>query len=74
MLACAPSNSAADLVCQRLLNNPVVSKNDILRLNAVSRDERDIPQDLKSNCEYDLTFDDLLKYRVVVCTLVTAGK
>jgi helicase MOV-10 len=74
VLACAPSNSAADLICQRLLEVPVVSKNQILRFNAVSRDEDDIPGSLVKNSQNDLPKDDLLKYKVVVCTLVTAGK
>jgi helicase MOV-10 len=74
VLVCAPSNSATDLVCQRLLNTPVVSKSQILRLNAISRNENDIPQNLKEHSRYNLTEDELLEYRVVACTLVIAGK
>ena len=47
VLACTPSNSSADLICERLLKVHVVNGNRILRFNAVSRDERDIPQTLK---------------------------
>ncbi|XP_060073459.1 putative helicase MOV-10 [Ylistrum balloti] len=45
ILACAPSNSAADLIATRLLKN--IPKNDIIRLNAFSRSWEHIPSEVK---------------------------
>ena len=45
ILACAPSNSAVDLMTTRLLQH--VDKKDIFRLNASSRDWRYIEDPVK---------------------------
>ncbi len=45
VLACAPSNSAADLLCQRILTH--VEPRHVMRMNALSRDVRTIPEDIK---------------------------
>uniref|UniRef100_A0A673J831 RNA helicase n=1 Tax=Sinocyclocheilus rhinocerous TaxID=307959 RepID=A0A673J831_9TELE len=59
ILACAPSNSACDLLCERLLG--YVDGHRLYRLCAPSRDPRTLPQKLKL-------------YSVIVVTLVTAGR
>ncbi|XP_069141749.1 putative helicase MOV-10 isoform X2 [Argopecten irradians] len=80
ILACAPSNSAADLIGTRLLKK--IPKTDIIRLNAFSRSWDPIPSDIKSVSNYDRSTqqyfypgqDDLKQYKIIICTLVTAGR
>ena len=79
ILACAPSNSAADLIALRLLDT--VSPTDILRLYAQSRDPKKVPQKIKdervSNFhrpQCDGNYAEIMKYKVVVTTLVNAGR
>uniref|UniRef100_A0ACB8F5S3 Uncharacterized protein n=1 Tax=Sphaerodactylus townsendi TaxID=933632 RepID=A0ACB8F5S3_9SAUR len=80
VLACAPSNSASDLLCQLLVKH--VEKRNIYRLNAYSRDYRMIPEDIKPYCNWNdeeqiFVFpskEELKNYRVIITTLVTAGR
>lgn len=80
ILACAPSNSASDLLCQRLSVH--VDKRMIYRIIASSRDYRSIPEDVKPFCNWDSTqecfvypsTEDLQSYRIIITTLVTAGR
>ncbi|XP_070558236.1 putative helicase MOV-10 [Ptychodera flava] len=83
ILACAPSNSAADLIASRVLRDGPVAKSTILRLNALSRTYNQVDPELRDAniCNYnrggEVVFpkiEDLLKYRVIVATLVTAGR
>ncbi|KAL4226712.1 Helicase MOV-10 [Mactra antiquata] len=78
ILACTPSNSAADLIAKRLREH--VPKTEIIRLNAASRSWSSVPEDVKCICNFDTGHnyfpcrDDLSKYRVIITTLVTAGR
>ena len=78
ILACAPSNTAADLLTVRLARH--VPADQIIRLNALSRPEEAIPAGVRqySNIGPDGLFTptmaELAKYRITVSTLVTAGK
>ncbi|XP_077191029.1 helicase MOV-10 isoform X2 [Paroedura picta] len=80
VLACAPSNSASDLLCQHLMKH--VEKRSIYRINASSRDYRLIPEDIKPCCNWDNvnqcpvypSKEKLKSYRVIITTLVTAGR
>ncbi|XP_032827229.1 helicase MOV-10 isoform X2 [Petromyzon marinus] len=80
VLACAPSNSAADLICQLLI--PEIGKNNIYRLNAYSRDWNSIPSAVKECSNWDSEQkrfcypkkEDLMTYKVMVTTLITAGR
>ncbi|KAG8929260.1 hypothetical protein FRC01_004607 [Tulasnella sp. 417] len=45
ILACAPSNSAADLIAQRLT---ILGKDSVFRMNAPSRDSSRLPDDLRN--------------------------
>uniref|UniRef100_A0A8D0HA50 RNA helicase n=1 Tax=Sphenodon punctatus TaxID=8508 RepID=A0A8D0HA50_SPHPU len=82
VLACAPSNSASDLLCQRLIQSGNVDKSAIYRMNASSRDFRQIPEDIKPCCNWDDAQgchvypkkEKLMKYRIIITTLVTAGR
>lgn len=78
VLACAPSNSAADLIAVRLLEH--ISKNHLLRMHAKSRQSMTIPDKLLEisnlrNHEVFYPSEEVLEgYRVIVCTMVTAAR
>ena len=78
ILACAPSNTAADLLTVRLRRD--VPPDQILRLNALSRPDELIPDSVKpcsntgSAGHYIPPLTVLAQYRIIVSTLVTAGK
>ncbi|KTG43417.1 hypothetical protein cypCar_00007987 [Cyprinus carpio] len=65
ILACAPSNSACDLLCERLLG--YVDGHRLYRLCAPSRDPRTLPQKLLLGCSA------LLAKNCVFFRLVTGG-
>ncbi|XP_051913995.1 putative helicase mov-10-B.1 [Hippocampus zosterae] len=79
ILACGPSNSAADLLCMRILQGHG-NKSKVYRMYASSRDPQCVPEDLKA-CS-NLVGDDyvfpsrekLMEYRIIVTTLFTAGR
>ncbi|CAK6439183.1 unnamed protein product [Pipistrellus nathusii] len=79
VLACAPSNSGADLLCQRLRTHLPSS---IYRLLAPSRDFRMVPEDIKPCCNWDATKGEfvfpakkkLQEYPVLITTLITASR
>ena len=74
ILACAPSNSAADLIVQRLDSAGVVSMDDVVRFNAANRSQNSIPDDiLKYSCNDMDELETVARFRIVVCTCTTAG-
>ncbi|XP_064633916.1 putative helicase MOV-10 [Lineus longissimus] len=81
ILACAPSNSAADLITQRVAKEGQIRK-DIFRMHAASRNWKDVPEDIKDISNYDKadgdyyfpSIDEICKKKVVVTTMVTAGR
>ncbi|KAJ7434430.1 P-loop containing nucleoside triphosphate hydrolase protein [Mycena galericulata] len=77
ILACAPSNSAADLIAQKLLS---LGTTQLFRLNSLSRNYYELSEDLRkfSAVNDNLTFvvpvvEDLRKYRVIVSTCLSGG-
>ncbi|XP_072212162.1 helicase MOV-10 isoform X1 [Excalfactoria chinensis] len=80
ILACAPSNSAADLLCQRLLAD--IPPRYIYRIMASSANYREVPADVRPCCNWDdsekcyvYPSKELLQpYRILITTLVTAGR
>ncbi|KAJ8386394.1 hypothetical protein AAFF_G00170990 [Aldrovandia affinis] len=81
ILACAPSNSAVDLLCERTLQSGVDTHN-IYRLYASSRDVRFLPPSLLGCSNWDesqqsFVFpskEELMEYKVLFTTVVTAGR
>uniref|UniRef100_A0A7N8XQX8 RNA helicase n=1 Tax=Mastacembelus armatus TaxID=205130 RepID=A0A7N8XQX8_9TELE len=80
MLACAPSNSACDLLCERLMVH--MNPYKVYRMYASSRDPNSVPKHLLKYCNLDPTQNGfvfpekevLMKYAVIVTTMVTAGR
>ncbi|KAG1963131.1 helicase MOV-10 [Pimephales promelas] len=80
ILACAPSNSACDLLFERLLG--YVDAHRLYRLYAPSRDPRTVPQKLLKHSNWNKDQDSfllpsqkaLMNYTVIVVTLVTSGR
>ncbi|XP_050372396.1 probable RNA helicase SDE3 isoform X2 [Argentina anserina] len=82
LLVCAPSNSAADNVLEKLLNDKadiVVKENEIFRLNAPSRPLDDIkPEYIKFCFSEDNIFScpppkALRAYRIIISTYMSAS-
>ncbi|KIJ29274.1 hypothetical protein M422DRAFT_188705 [Sphaerobolus stellatus SS14] len=78
ILACAPSNSAADLIAERLKDR--LSPSMLFRLNAPSRSKESIPKSLDGYARVNEngTFSipalaELRKYRVIVSTCISAS-
>ncbi|KAI3369856.1 hypothetical protein L3Q82_024666, partial [Scortum barcoo] len=80
ILACAPSNSACDLLCERLMVH--MDPHQVYRVYASSRDPNSVPKNLLKYCNWDGAQDafvfpekeTLMKYKIVVVTMVTAGR
>ncbi|KAH9948060.1 P-loop containing nucleoside triphosphate hydrolase protein [Amylocystis lapponica] len=77
ILACAPSNSAADIIAQRLMT---LGKDKVFRFYAVSRDKAQIPSDVlkytfvnKQGYFALPAMNILLKYKVIVATCGSAS-
>lgn len=77
ILACAPSNSAADLLVQKLEN---LGPSVVFRLNSITRNAQELPKTLKrfSLLNENTVFaipspEELAKYRVVVSTCLSGG-
>nr|XP_006811620.1 PREDICTED: LOW QUALITY PROTEIN: putative helicase Mov10l1-like [Saccoglossus kowalevskii] len=73
ILACTPSNSAADLLTQRLHHSGAVLISDMVRLNAFQRAEESIEDVIKPYCTNGDKLDLVCHHRIVVCTCIMAG-
>lgn len=74
VLACAPSNSAADLIAERLHLSGQLNKRDMVRLNAFQRSTVNLPACIEPYCTNDT--DDLQfvsRHRVIITTCNMAG-
>uniref|UniRef100_A0A3B4BM13 RNA helicase n=1 Tax=Periophthalmus magnuspinnatus TaxID=409849 RepID=A0A3B4BM13_9GOBI len=79
ILACAPSNSACDLLCERLFVH--MDPHQVYRLYASNRDPNAVPKPLLKHCNWDERQDafvfpkkeSLMKYKILVTTMITAG-
>ncbi|KAI4888968.1 hypothetical protein NFI96_014931, partial [Prochilodus magdalenae] len=78
ILACAPSNSAADQLCEKLLKH--VDAHKIYRMYACSREPKHVPEDLLacSNLRGEVyefpTKEELMEYTILLTTVCTAGR
>ena len=78
ILACAPSNSAADIIAERLVKHGL-SKEELFRCNAAMRNFASVPEELfpytyRPGTMYALpTMDKLLQYRVIVSTCINSA-
>uniref|UniRef100_W5JXH6 RNA helicase n=1 Tax=Astyanax mexicanus TaxID=7994 RepID=W5JXH6_ASTMX len=78
ILACAPSNSAADQLCEKLL--PHVDSHKVYRIYALSRSPAEIPPSLLDCCnlsgdDYEYpSKEELMDYKILVTTAYTAGR
>ena len=71
ILACTPSNASADLLVDRLANAGL-STDQLLRLNARSREMKSIPENIQA-FSTSPKGGKLKAFRVVVCTCSSAG-
>ena len=77
ILICAPSNTAADLVVERL--RPNLTSLEMLRLNAFSRQISSVLPRIQEYSKTDAGFftvpplEDLEKYRVIISTCITSS-
>ncbi|KAL1020483.1 hypothetical protein UPYG_G00000620 [Umbra pygmaea] len=78
ILACAPSNSAADLLAVKLRDH--LEKRNVFRMYAASRNFEDVPIQIRDCCNWGedcFVFpskEDLMSYSIIVTTLLTAGR
>ncbi|XP_071388139.1 putative helicase mov-10-B.1 [Centroberyx affinis] len=78
ILACAPSNSAADVLCEKILDGRKPHK--VFRFYACSQSVRQIPPKLQCCCNLekgDLVVpskEKLMEYKIMVTTLLTASR
>jgi len=80
IIATGPSNAVVDLLTRRLLEH--IPKRHILRIHAASRDWNSVPSQIqnvsnynfKEGCYYYPSLDELCNYKIILCTLVTAGR
>uniref|UniRef100_A0A4W6DPG2 RNA helicase n=1 Tax=Lates calcarifer TaxID=8187 RepID=A0A4W6DPG2_LATCA len=66
ILACAPSNSATDHLCEKILEGRI-GKCKLYRLYAQSCPVKNIPENIK-------VYTPLFFYKIMVTTLITAGR
>lgn len=80
-LVCAPTNTAADLLCSRI-GKTKIDKLRMLRMMAYSRSVKEVPADVLGFSNYSEPMgvfstpnvDEILSKSIVVATLSTAGK
>ncbi|KAL4226058.1 hypothetical protein ACF0H5_014046 [Mactra antiquata] len=73
IIACAPSNSAADLIAERLHQSGLVSVADMVRLNAFQRSMEVVPESIVEYCTAGDNTDLASRYRIIISTCVSAG-
>ncbi|PVD24975.1 hypothetical protein C0Q70_15471 [Pomacea canaliculata] len=73
IIACTPSNSAADLLVERLHMSGIIKNSDMVRLNAFQRSNTGISDIVLPYCCTGEQLDIISHYRIIVATCNTAG-
>ncbi|GFO01919.1 RNA helicase mov10l1 [Plakobranchus ocellatus] len=73
IVACTPSNSAADLIAERLHLSGHVGQTDMVRLNAFQRPTDSLPESILKYCRFASDLEAISHYRIIVATCVMAG-
>nr|XP_025737673.1 RNA helicase Mov10l1 [Callorhinus ursinus] len=73
ILVCAPSNSAADLVCLRLHESQVLRPGAMVRVNATCRFEETVTDAIKLYCKDGEDIWKASRFRIIVTTCSSAG-
>ncbi|XP_073937892.1 RNA helicase Mov10l1 [Castor canadensis] len=73
ILVCAPSNSAADLVCLRLHESKVLKPAAMVRVNATCRFEETIIDAIKPYCQDGEDIWRASRFRIIITTCSSAG-
>uniref|UniRef100_A0A672GX04 RNA helicase n=1 Tax=Salarias fasciatus TaxID=181472 RepID=A0A672GX04_SALFA len=78
ILACAPTNSAVDLLCKKIVH--LGNEGDVFRLYALNLTPDFVPKELKTCCNLDRgsfylpATKNLMSYKIIVTTLYTASR
>ncbi|KAG8196843.1 hypothetical protein JTE90_027556 [Oedothorax gibbosus] len=73
IIICTPSNSAADLVAQRIIESNLVGVSEMVRLNSYQRSVDSIPEFVKPYSQDKDSLDQVTQYRIIISTCSTAG-
>lgn len=73
ILVCAPSNSAVDVICNRLHESNVLKLTDMVRFNCMRRVEESIPKNVQLYCRKEEEVEKIARYRIILTTCVNAG-
>ncbi|XP_037369257.1 RNA helicase Mov10l1 isoform X2 [Talpa occidentalis] len=73
VLVCAPSNSAADLVCLRLHESRALRPGAMVRVNATCRFEETVLEAIKPYCKDGEDIWRASRFRVIITTCSSAG-
>uniref|UniRef100_A0A8C4MZY7 RNA helicase Mov10l1 n=1 Tax=Equus asinus asinus TaxID=83772 RepID=A0A8C4MZY7_EQUAS len=73
ILVCAPSNSAADLVCLRLHESQVLRPGAMVRVNATCRFEETIIDAIKPYCKDGEDIWKASRFRIIITTCSSSG-
>ena len=74
ILVCVPSNQAADLIAERLVRSGIYVPGDFVRLNGFLRSGHQVPDLIMDFCSDGENLNAVLRHRVVISTISTAGQ
>ncbi|KAH9504829.1 hypothetical protein Btru_062059 [Bulinus truncatus] len=73
IIVCTPSNSAADLITERLHLSGIMEQTQMVRLNAQQRSFENIPESILGYCRFSEDLYMISRYRVIISTCTMAG-